>query len=114
MRNHMTVSEQALWDVLKADGRPWWAQKPVGFLRIADFYLATHRLVVEVDGGYHLTPQQQANDAQRDEALRAHGYSVMHLTDTEVMASPQAAQRRIERRLRAIEVVQRHKGRRRL
>lgn len=34
--------------------------------RIADFYLPDHRLIVEIDGGYHATPEQRAADQKTD------------------------------------------------
>ena len=49
----------------------------------------SHRLVVEVDGGYH--SRQASADARRDRALRRQGYRVLHLPAEMVMRQlPQA------------------------
>ena len=47
---------------------------------IADFYCAELRLVLELDGGYHNTPEQQARDAKRTTVLENQGLRVVRLT----------------------------------
>lgn len=37
---------------------------------VVDFYCVAHKLVIEVDGGYHHTDEQRARDAARDAELR--------------------------------------------
>ena len=37
---------------------------------VADFYIASHKLVVEVDGGVHRTPEARRRDAWREAELR--------------------------------------------
>lgn len=41
---------------------------------IADFYCAELRLIVEVDGGIHNTPERQAHDAKRTDVLNGEGF----------------------------------------
>lgn len=36
---------------------------------IADFYLTKKKIVIEVDGGYHFTPEQIEKDSERDKYL---------------------------------------------
>jgi very-short-patch-repair endonuclease len=43
--------------------------KKGGFV-IADFYLPQKKLVIEIDGGYHLTPAQQSKDKWKDRYLK--------------------------------------------
>jgi very-short-patch-repair endonuclease len=51
---------------------------------IVDFCCTEARLVVELDGGYHDTPEQIALDVIRDAALQDFGFRVLRFTNTEV------------------------------
>lgn len=53
---------------------------------IVDFFLKDYATVVEVDGGYHFTPEQQTKDAARTEAiLRKNRFArVVRFTNEEV------------------------------
>lgn len=42
-----------------------------------DFYASRHKLIVEVDGGYHL--ERATADARRDRALVRRGYRVLRI-----------------------------------
>ena len=44
-----------------------------------------HRLVVEVDGGYHTNVKQAAYDRERTEWLQANGYRVLRFWNHEVL-----------------------------
>lgn len=57
-------------------------------------FLANDRLVVEIDGAaYHSSPEEVARDAERDEALRSRGYSILRIPARVVFASPDEAVR---------------------
>lgn len=78
-----TPSEAALWERLKA------GRLGVGFLfqelvlgHIADFYCPAAKLVVEVDGPIHSSPDQRARDSIKDRALRWRGLHVLRLDTT--------------------------------
>jgi very-short-patch-repair endonuclease len=65
MRHAMTRAEAHLWFGLLRDYVPRVRrQRPFGPY-IADFYCASRRLVIEVDGDSHFTPQGVAYDAER-------------------------------------------------
>ena len=70
MRRAPTRSEALLWKALRgrALGARWRRQHPFGVF-ICDFYCASSRLVVEVDGGVHLEPNRQFADARRQAAI---------------------------------------------
>ncbi len=53
-------------------------QVPIGRY-IADFVAPSVKLVVEVDGGYHLAPARVRADARRDRYLGKLGYRVLRL-----------------------------------
>jgi very-short-patch-repair endonuclease len=47
---------------------------------VVDFYCASARLVVEVDGGYHLGAEQAAEDAHRSsELVRLHRVRILRV-----------------------------------
>jgi very-short-patch-repair endonuclease len=48
-----------------------------------DFLAPSHRLVIEVDGGYHGTRARA--DARRDRKLQKHGYRVLRIQAQLVM-----------------------------
>ena len=62
-RNHPTEAEELLWHYLSSDGLgvTFKRQHIIGDY-IADFVCLSHKLIVELDGGYHQLPQQQMSD----------------------------------------------------
>jgi len=64
-------------------------QVPVGDRFVVDCLAPSLRLVVEVDGEYHV--QRGAADASRDSKLRRMGYSVLRLPAALVMSDLPAA-----------------------
>ena len=71
MRRHPTPSEARLWEALRGRklGVKFRRQHPLGSF-IADFYCASRRLVVEVDGSVHEGEAQRCYDALRSESLK--------------------------------------------
>jgi very-short-patch-repair endonuclease len=59
-------------------------QKPLANY-VADFYCASHHLVVEVDGGRHFTAAGTKRDSERDAALMQMGMNVLRFTNEDVM-----------------------------
>ena len=51
---------------------------------IADFYIAKHKIVIELDGGGHYEPEQQIYDEQRNEYMCDLGLKVLRYTNREV------------------------------
>ena len=86
-RREMTESEELLWNVLRKSIRNYRfrRQHPIGDY-IADFICLPIRLVIEVDGGYHNTPEQQTEDQWRTEFLESRGYRVLRIKNEEVTA----------------------------
>src|SRR5258708_39259018 len=77
MRKHPTPSERKLWNALRMNrlGIRWRRQHVLAPF-VVDFYCTAHKLVVEVDGGVHVT--QQFADARRDaELVRLHGARIL-------------------------------------
>jgi very-short-patch-repair endonuclease len=78
MRFAPTWTEYLLWQAIRGKrlGVAFRRQVPIGRY-IVDFLAPGARLVVEVDGGYHV--QRGAADPRRDAALRRAGYRVLRL-----------------------------------
>jgi very-short-patch-repair endonuclease len=78
LRSRLTFSEQVLWAQLGGSrlGVAFRRQAPIGRY-IADFLAPSARLIVEIDGGYHV--QRRTADARRDRVLARLGYRVLRL-----------------------------------
>lgn len=71
MRERQTRYEAAIWQHLQKRG--FEQQVVFGGKYIVDFYHPKTRIVVEIDGSYHFTPEGKAADAQRTRCLRGFG-----------------------------------------
>ncbi len=92
LRNNQTDAEQLLWQRLRRKqihGQPFYRQKPIGPY-IVDFYCASARLVIELDGGQHFEPAYQAKDKQRDTALEEMGLHVLRFDNLQVLKETEA------------------------
>ena len=79
MRAAPTPSEARLWRALRSAQLGVVVRRQVvisGF--IVDFAAPLARLVVEVDGGWHIA--REKTDARRDDALRRAGYRVLRVS----------------------------------
>jgi len=87
LRNSMTNAEKLLWEELKQnkfDGLKFRRQHPIQNY-IADFYCHKHKLVIEVDGEYHLSKNQAGHDKNREEILNFNDIIVLRFTNDEVI-----------------------------
>jgi very-short-patch-repair endonuclease len=89
LRWNMTEPERTLWALLRSKqiGLRFRRQHPIGpyFL---DFYCASARLCVEVDGPVHLEPDQVEKDSRREEWLRSQGIRVLRFSAIDVLERP--------------------------
>ena len=76
LRKTMTKEERHLWyDCLKQLPVTVYRQKVLGQY-IVDFYIASQKLVIELDGSQHYEQMHQQKDALRDHYLKSIGYRV--------------------------------------
>jgi very-short-patch-repair endonuclease len=87
LRNNMTDAEQLLWARLRRKqilGVQFYRQKPIAGY-IADFYCATAKLVVELDGSQHFLPEHKLQDEERDKLMAALGLLVLRFDNRQVL-----------------------------
>ena len=86
MRNNPTEAEDFLWRQLKGKGLNTSFKRQCVILDyIADFYSPSANLIIEVDGGYHQTDEQQTLDEIREEKLKKQGYRILRFTNEQVL-----------------------------
>mgnify|MGYP002866980056 CR=1 FL=1 len=85
-RKPMTLAEEALWQELRGDklGIHFRRQHVIG-MYIVDFVSLKNHLIIEVDGEYHSTQEQQLLDTERTNYLQGKGYRVIRFTNQEVL-----------------------------
>ena len=90
LRNHGQISEARLWKCLKnkQTGYVFNRQRPI-LNYIADFLCLELRLVIEIDGASHFSPDAQARDAERDRQMQAIGLTVIRVKDSDVRKNPE-------------------------
>jgi very-short-patch-repair endonuclease len=85
LRRDPSPAERKLWfEFLRELPVKFTRQKPLGRY-IADFYCASQRLVIEVDGDSHFDDEGARYDRARTASLEAEGIRVMRITNLEVM-----------------------------
>lgn len=87
MKANPTPAEDLLWrhlDKRKLDGYPF-RRQVVRLGYILDFHCKLVNVAVEVDGGYHLRPDQAFKDKLREQRLATIGIKVIRFTNEEVL-----------------------------
>ena len=84
LRKNMTPVEKHLWyDFLKA--LPFNVRRQHNIENyIVDFYIAEKKVVIEVDGRQHLSPEHKESDEQRDAVLATWGISVLRYSNDSI------------------------------
>ncbi|RIK44181.1 MAG: endonuclease [Chloroflexi bacterium] len=85
LRRRATPAEQKLWEALRSQqvaGMKFRRQHLIGAF-VVDFCCTSHRLVVELDGGYH--DAQIEYDVERTNIIAAHGYTVLRFRNDDVL-----------------------------
>ena len=90
LRRNMTDGERKLWSELRHFRRLYGIhvrkQAPIGPY-VADFAIHEQKLVIEVDGEHHFTPEGLLRDHRRDAWLTAQGYSVVRFSTGDLSSS---------------------------
>ena len=93
LRKEMTKAEVCLWKYVlrarKMKGFQFRRQRPV-LQYIADFMCKELMLIIEVDGSIHQLEEIIKNDEVRQKVLEAAGFTVLRLTNDEVLKDIQS------------------------
>jgi very-short-patch-repair endonuclease len=87
----MSLPEVLLWNLLRnsPDGVIFRRQHSLAENIIVDFYCATAKLCIEIDGIAHDIGEQPERDEKRDSDLMGMGLKVMRIPATDVLKSPE-------------------------
>ena len=84
LRHNMTRQEKHLWyDFLSNYPIKIYRQRIIDNF-IADFYCHQARLVIEIDGSQHYTPENLIYDKKRTSVLKKYGLFVLRFTNMDV------------------------------
>lgn len=86
LQENQTKAECILWEKLKnnqLEGIKFRRQHPIS-LYIADFYCHKYQLIIEIDGGYHLSAEQKIKDEERTKMLEFNDLQVIRFTNEEI------------------------------
>ncbi|WP_027451116.1 DUF559 domain-containing protein [Xylanibacter brevis] len=103
-KSHPTEAESVVWDILKSkslDGHKFRRQHIIKDY-IVDFVCLHKKLVIEIDGEYHLDGQQIVKDKSRTADLQKSGYTVIRFTNDEVIGKTQQVIKDIKKSLMEI------------
>ena len=79
LRKNLTPAEATLWTALKSSqhkNRKFIRQHSIEHY-IADFYCPAEKLIIELDGQGHFTPEAAEYDAQRTKRLNELGFTII-------------------------------------
>lgn len=89
LSNKMTDPERSLEPFIAALGERYRSQWLfLGLKHIADFVLLDRKVVIEVDGDSHDTPEQQRKDILHTLGLGKLGYAVVRVSNKEALENP--------------------------
>ncbi|MBQ8541431.1 MAG: endonuclease domain-containing protein [Clostridia bacterium] len=84
LRKNMTKEERHLWyDFLKTLPVTFHRQKVIGSF-IVDFYCASAKIVIELDGSQHYTDEGIKKDKERDKLLNSLDIKVLRYTNLDI------------------------------
>ena len=84
LRREMTPHERKLWYLfLRKYPVKIYKQRIIGRF-IVDFYCASAKLIIEVDGSQHYEPQAMSYDAERSAFLSALGLEVLRFSNPDI------------------------------
>ena len=101
LRREQTAAESRLWACLRnrqLGGVKFARQVSIGPF-FADFCCREAKLVIEIDGVTHETPEEVSHDARRTAWLEAQGYRVIRFRNEEMMGDLDFVLEKIEQSL---------------
>ena len=98
LRNNPTLAEFKLWEALRTkqlQGYRFRRQYGIGPY-IVDFYSPRTKVVIEVDGGYHMVDDVFLSDQDRQKNIEALGIKILRFTNDEILTNLHSVIQRIE------------------
>ena len=89
LRRNLSLPEKLLWVRLRGAEVRFRKQHPIGPY-VLDFYCASAKLAIEIEGFSHDVGDRPARDEFRTEWLRRHDIEVLRIPAKEVLADPDA------------------------
>ena len=84
LRREMTPHERKLWYLfLRKYPAKIYKQRIIGKF-IVDFYCASAKIVIEVDGSQHYEPQELSYDSERSKFLESLGLKVLRFSNRDI------------------------------
>ena len=84
LRRNMTQQEKHLWyDFLQHYPEKIYKQRIIDNF-VADFYCHKARLIIELDGAQHYTPEGRAYDEDRTKAFEKYGLQVLRFSNKDI------------------------------
>ena len=100
LRRNQTEAESVFWSIAKGGGlgQKCRRQYIIGQY-IVDFFFRESNLIVEIDGGYHFTEEQQKEDAVRQTWLESQGYNLLRLKNEDVLFDTETIMEEVKNKL---------------
>jgi len=101
LRKKQTEAENVFWDLVrnkKLLGLKFRRQHQIGHY-IVDFYCDSEKLIIELDGEIHNSPEQKKKDETRDKYLRSLGNKILRFNNTELFDNTESVLKKIEESL---------------
>jgi len=110
LRKNMTKAEELIWERLCKNqlGVRIRRQHPI-WKFIADFYCHELKLIIEIDGGIHLTSANKEYDITRDTTLNELGIQIIRFTNDQVLKEIDTVTKEIIQIIEALKLKKIHK-----
>lgn len=83
LRNNATTEEEVLWKFLKNKKLGYKIRRQHSvFNYVLDFYCASKRLAIELDGAHHYTDEGKEDDKERDGVLRTMNLKILRFPNS--------------------------------
>ena len=106
MRKNPTDAEKILWSEIRSKSLNYkFRQQHIIDSFIVDFVCLSQKLVIEVDGEYHLTQEQIQIDNERTIVLNNLGYKLIRFTNKQVIENVSGVLEKIKQELRLQEEI---------
>ena len=84
LRKNMTPHERKLWYMFLRNYPVKFYKQRIIESFIVDFYCASARLVIEIDGSQHFTEQGKEYDKERSAVIESYGLKVLRFSNYEI------------------------------